>query len=131
MQQNDKDDYQREEFIDKMTCIYNAFDEFELRHILTTDFGLTEDEAEDVIKECRSKGKACIAIKVIQILLEKLKLKHNIDFERILQKKRADSEEEFRKAIEEILNQIQIKNLRAIIEHLEEVSRENSSTPRP
>lgn len=131
MQQNNIDDNQRDEFIDKMTFIYNAFDEGELRHILTTDFGLTEDEAEDVIKECGLKGNVCIATKVIQILLGRLKLKDNINYERILQQKSADSEEAFRKAIEEILEQIQLESLKKIIEYLEELSLDNSPTFTP
>ena len=131
MQQNDKDDNQRDELIEIMTHIYNAFDERELRHILTTDFGLTDEEVDQVIQECGLEDRVCIAKKVIQILLERLKLKDNINYEHILQKRTADSLESFRKAIEEILEQIQLEVIKAIIEYLEDLRQENASTPRP
>lgn len=117
---------------DSIKKIIEAFDEKELEAILKEDFDFSDKEVEEVMS-CGISKKSCIISKILEIIIWKKGLEQNRLAEIVnaanLKQRLEESEEAYRKALNELLKKLNQDVIKAIIDYLDAVREENDSRP--
>ncbi|MBE0471357.1 MAG: hypothetical protein IBX55_17835 [Methyloprofundus sp.] len=115
---------------DSIKKIIEAFDEKELEAILKEDFNFSDEEVKEVMS-CYISDKSCIISKVLEIIIRKKGLEQNRLAEIVnaanLKQRLEESEEAYRKELNEMLKKLNQDVIKAIIDYLDAVRQENDS----